>query len=183
MQTKRTSIYAMTSLNLQNIKSLLYDHIRRFIAIITRFTLFICTNFLNTLRLISCNELNSLYTYRQKKDRLVGSLVNPLDSLPRNPKLKPMALRKGVVNIMLIIIANIVPIAPRPNQTAIVGYSKNCGLQHAGRPASLFVAGKQALLVRGLTRPTLHPPSTNKRNYVFLIVFYVLFNIRCLNTE
>ena len=32
--------------------------------------------------------------------------------------------------------------------------------------------GNTDLVVCGLTRPTMHPP-TNKRNYVFLIVFYV----------
>ena len=40
-------------------------------------------------------------------------------------------------------------------------------------------------IVRGLTRPTVHPPPppTNKRNCVFLVVFYVLFDIRYDNIE
>ena len=40
----------------------------------------------------------------------------------------------------------------------------------------------KVLSVRGLTRPTVHHP-TNIRNYVFLIVFYVLFDIRDVNTQ
>ena len=37
----------------------------------------------------------------------------------------------------------------------------------------LNLIGSLWLIVRGLNRPTVHPPPTNKRNYVFLIVFYV----------
>ena len=121
--------------------------------------------------------------FRESPKRRSSLGVNILLFSPTRWSQKYKSIRIFKANYKLILDALASLMEDASGETRAKALSLKAALEKPGVTHAICLIGRySALIVRGLTRPTVHPP-TNKRNYVFLIVFYVLFDIRYVNTE